>query len=138
LSTVFVLLSRIALNKKVTRSDEEVPMAGEDVPFGGADAWDVATRWARTGLAPLPASVVDRWTGRDVTGDPVTTVGALANLITPIFAENVRDSMLDDLSVPEALTANTLAFFGAGVRKEEQEQTRNYGPRRRSVRRRNR
>lgn len=82
--------------------------------FGGGNAFDVAARFARTKLAPVPGAIVNMLTGEDVVGQPVTPTSTLTSLVTPLSMQNVKDVMTEH-GVPGGAAITALELLGMGV-----------------------
>lgn len=79
-----------------------------------ADAAEVAGRFVRTKLAPVPGGVVDLRSGKNVVGEKVTPTDALKNMVVPMGFEDIYNAMLDQ-GIPKGTAFALLSIFGAGV-----------------------
>jgi diguanylate cyclase (GGDEF)-like protein len=84
------------------------------VGFGADDSYTIATRFARTKLAPIPGTVVNLMVGSDVVGNPVTPGSAIAGLVTPLSLQNVKEIMTEH-GVAEGTAIEMLNLLGMGV-----------------------
>lgn len=124
LTQITVFLSREFGGRVKSRSTgETVPIRGSDVPFGGTTIADVAFRFGRGKLAPLPAIGWDLLTGEDFVGDPATLKSVAMKLPIPITYQNIFETMKDQgiaggtaLTIMEVFgeTIQTFPKFKAG------------------------
>lgn len=112
------LLSRLATGE-TKKGGQLVPIRGENVPYGGANSYDVMARFLRTKLAPLPGGVVNEIVGKDISGQPMTywnhiPVGTLKNLVVPISFEDAAKAFQYQ-GIPKATGLTILSLFGFGL-----------------------
>lgn len=81
---------------------------------GGGNAFDVATSFARTKLAPVPGAIVNMFTGEDMEWQLVTPTSTLTSLVTPLSMQNVKDVMTEH-GVPGGAAITALELLGMGV-----------------------
>lgn len=113
-----VLLSRLGTGETKRLSGKVVPIRGKDVPFGAPTSANVAGRFLRTKLAPIPGSALDVTTGSDVVGQPVTLSSELMEMSVPLTYKDIYKVMIDQ-GVPAGTALALLAVFGAGVQTYE-------------------
>lgn len=80
----------------------------------GENRGDVATRFARGKLAPIPATVVDFMVGRTIIGEEVTVAKEAEKNLLPLIVSDVKDAMKDQ-GVKALFTTYLPAAFGIGV-----------------------
>lgn len=114
---VSVLLSRLASGKTKSLSGKVTPIRGK-VPFGGSNAADVLARFARTKLAPVPGTVVDVVSGKDVVGNPVTPASVAQRLFVPLSLGDIYETMREQ-GVPKGTAISVLSIFGESVQNYE-------------------
>lgn len=128
LAQMTTFLFREGMGESVTGSGNVVPLREKyrlanlwrdepltDKPgYGGQNAYDVAARFARTKLAPIPGAIVNTLTGEDVVGQPVTPGQTVGTLVTPLSMQNVADVMSEH-GVPAGTAITMLELLGMGV-----------------------
>jgi hypothetical protein len=82
--------------------------------FGGDDTFDIATRFLRTKLAPVPGAIVNTAVGKDVIGEDVTPVDTLGSLVTPLTFGNIFDTY-KEYGLPRSMGLFVLELLGMGV-----------------------
>ncbi len=85
---------------------------GEDV-FGQTRG-DVAIRFARGKLAPVPSMVADFMTGRKVTGEEISAKNEVLDMIVPLIYSDIKDAYKDK-GVSALFSIGIPAMFGVGV-----------------------
>ncbi len=95
----------------------------------GQDTWaDVAQHFVRGKLAPAPATVFNVLSREDVVGRPVTPASAGLNAVTPLFVNDVIESM-EDLGVAKGTAVSIATLLGmststyGGTQTPRQQQT---------------
>lgn len=128
LSQVTVFLARELSGESLTGSGAVVPLREKyrianlwreepltDKPgYGGQNAYDVAARFVRTKLAPIPGAIVNLFTGEDVVGNEVSPQQSVTSLVVPLSMQNVKDVMSEH-GVPAGMAITTLELLGMGV-----------------------
>lgn len=130
LAQVTVMLSKVISGEKITTKGDRRPLRDKDglwrisdltdepdlgnVRWGQDTTGDVAARFLRTKLAPLPGALVNVLTGENVIGEKVTIGGELKNLFLPMSLRNVQDVMKEQ-GVPEGSAIFALELLGMGV-----------------------
>jgi hypothetical protein len=128
LSQVTVFLARELSGESLTGSGTVIPLREKyrianlwreepltDKPgYGGQSAYDVAARFVRTKLAPVPGAIVNLFTGEDVVGNEVTPQQSVTSLVVPLSMQNVKDVMSEH-GVPAGMAITALELLGMGV-----------------------
>lgn len=123
LSQSTVIIAQLASGKKKKASSGEVvAIRGEEVPFGGETAYEVATNFLRKKLAPAPGALVDVMHGKDVIGNEVTPGSAIAKLLTPLTGKDIYEEM-EQNGVPTGTALGLMALFGFGVQTHQQKKS---------------
>jgi hypothetical protein len=131
LSQVTVFLAREVTGQKVTTGSDLVPgrtvslrpVEGEKEVFGSENGWDVATRFARTKLAPVPGAIATLVSGENVIGEKQTPGQVAASMVVPMSLQNIADVMTDN-GTPRGAAILTLSMLGMGVQYREPRKTR--------------
>lgn len=105
-------MSRMATNK--TKSLNGGIKSLDSEKFGQDDAADVIWRFTRSKLAPIPGAVIDAKSGKDVTGQKVTTYDAVAKLAEPLSSQEIRQ-LAKEMDVPQTMLGSLLILFGMGA-----------------------
>ncbi len=115
MAQIITFSARIISGKTKSSTTEKItPIRGEDVPFGGSDAFDVTTRFLRGKLSPFFGTFADVATGENVIGEKVTPYSTVRNLVVPLSVRDVYESMLDQ-GIASGSALSVLAIFGAGL-----------------------
>lgn len=140
LSQVTVFLARELSGEKVTTGSDLVPgkvvplrkdltwsevVEGKQpgkAPFGAEDGVDVATRFLRTKLAPVPGAIASTLSGKDVTGNAVTLADTARSMVVPMSLQSVREIMTDN-GMPKGSAIMLLNLLGMGVQYRESRRT---------------
>lgn len=93
-------------------------------PKFGQDNWlDVAERFGRSKLHPIPGTVLNLMQGRDVVGQPSTFKSEAINFISPMSYPDIYDALkAQDLDDGTAITL--LALLGAGINTFQEKEAR--------------
>lgn len=127
LAQVTTFLARELSGESVTGKGEVVPLrdqyrltlqGDEKVEYGAQNAYDVATRFLRTKLAPIPGAIVNAFTGEDVVGNEATPGSIVTSLVVPLSMQNVRDVMAEH-GVPAGTSVTMLELLGMGVQHRD-------------------
>lgn len=124
LSQVIVFAARTATGETVNGRGKERDIRGPKVPFGGEKWSDVAARFARSKLHPVPGAIINLFDGSDLAGNP-TDLQSMAN---PIAWVDPSDShfagpmtwvdvyqALEEQDLPEGVAISLLAMLGEGL-----------------------
>jgi hypothetical protein len=109
-----VLTSRLVTGEITNSKGKSIPIRGEKVPFGGADAADVIGRFARGRLHPTAGSILNILSGKDAVGQPVSIVSELEGSVTPITYQDIVQAYQEN-DIPEATNLAVAAMFGVGL-----------------------
>jgi hypothetical protein len=120
LSQATVVLSRVGTGETVTQRGQTVPIRGK-VPYGAATTPDIIGRFLRTKLSPVIGTSLDVATGKNVVGEEVTPGSAVANVVTPLSFQDIKDVM-EDNGIPKGIAIQLLSIFGMGVQSYGQKQ----------------
>lgn len=125
LADVRKMAARVGIDNVV--SLDGLPEAQEiaPVPYGGDNNFDVAMRFLRSKLAPVPAAAVNVFTGENMIGEPTTIIGEAAGLVAPLSFRDV-DKIMRESGVLKgsALMALNLLGFGVQYRDPEKDYTK--------------
>jgi hypothetical protein len=114
LSQVSTLLGRVGTGEMAAIGGEVRPIRGEQVPFGKPTGADIAMRFLRSKLAPIPAALWDRLlTGKTFAGEPVGGWASIpqeaVNLLAPLSGNDIFQALKE-----QGLTKES-ALFGLGI-----------------------
>ena len=115
ISQVAVFLGRVSTGKTKSTKTGRISSIREDVTFGRRDAAGVIGTIVRSKLAPVPGSVIDVLSGKDITGNKVTLRGEIGELITPLALRDIIDIMQEEESVPVKTAEGLAVIFGVGA-----------------------
>jgi hypothetical protein len=113
LAQVTTFLARTFTGKTTTQAGETRPIRGEG-QYGQATWTDVAKKFVISKLAPMPGTVVALLEGQTFTGEPVTLSNTTSNLIVPLSASDMIDTMKEQGFTPGA-ALTVLSMLGEGV-----------------------
>lgn len=111
---VTVLTSRLATGETKKGKGKIVPIRGDDIPFGSGNSADVIARFLRTKLAPVPGTLVDLASGKNVVGEDVTPLSAAGKLVVPISFGDIYQAMQNQ-GIPKGVAMAILSEFGMGL-----------------------
>jgi hypothetical protein len=114
-------LGQIAVFLARTMTGESVDKYGNvrDIrtaePDFGQDTWkDIALRFGRSKLHPVPSSVIDLLDGSDMMGNAVTIGSEGAGMLSPITWKDIYEAFQEH-GLDETAAIALVAFFGQGV-----------------------
>ena len=114
LAQVTTLIGRLRSGETVNQRGEVKPIVGDEVPFGGRDAYNVLADFVRSKRSPALGTVIDIRLGENVVGEEVDVVSGLLELPKPLIIEDVVEAI-----EAQGYTAGTaigiLAMVGFGV-----------------------
>lgn len=93
-------------------------------PKFGQDNWlDVAERFGRSKLHPIPGTVLNLMQGRDVVGQPATIRSEAINFIAPMTYPDIYEA-LKEQDVDDATAITLLALLGAGINTYQEKEAK--------------
>lgn len=93
-------------------------------PKFGQDNWlDVAERFGRSKLHPIPGTVLNLMQGRDVVGQPATLRSEAVNFIAPMTYPDIYDA-LKEQDVDDGTAIALLALLGAGINTYQEKEAK--------------
>lgn len=111
---VAVFAARSATGETVSTTGKEKAIRGPKVSFGG-DKWsDVAARFARSKLHPVPGAIVNLFDGTDLGGNEATLLNQGVNLSGPVTYMDIYQA-LEEQDLPEGVSLGLLAMLGEGL-----------------------
>ena len=109
------LLARILTNStKSTRTGEVRSLSDKDNDFGSRNIADVFLTFMRGKADPAIGAFVNSRVGTDVTGQEVTKLSLLDDLVTPMAAGDTVKALID-LGIPLGTAEGLVAMLGVGV-----------------------
>lgn len=120
---VIVFASRTATGEKKSLTGKVSPIRGDKVPYGG-DRWtDVAARFARSKLHPVPGAIVNLFDGTDLAGQKADITNQALNLSAPVTYMDIYQA-LEEQDLPEGVSLGLLALLGEGLQTYNRKPTR--------------
>lgn len=122
LSQITALVGRLQTGETVSARGKVTPIRGEDVPYGGRDAWDVISDFLRSKLSPVLGTGVDLLAGENVVGEKTTLKTELVPFrdarqplaaATPLIWEDVYEA-IEAQGVPAGTAIGIMAALGWG------------------------
>jgi hypothetical protein len=98
--------------KKNTTDGQIVKLNGKKFPF--ENRVTVLGRFFRSKLAPVPGSLWNIWSGKNMVGEDVTLGGELARGVLPLYLQDLNEILEEEGPTGLMMTAIP-AFFGIGV-----------------------
>ena len=95
-------------------SSKTTSIRGKDIPFGRGGASGTLGRFLRGKLSPMFGSMLNILEGENVVGDEVTFKSESINLLTPIAAGEVLETMQEQ-GVLRGSALSILSIFGMGI-----------------------
>jgi len=111
---VVVFAARTATGEKVSGTGKETDIRGPHVPYGG-DKWtDVAAKFARSKLHPVPGAIVNLFDGTDLAGNKADLTNQALNMSAPVTYIDIYQA-LEEQDLPEGVALSLLALLGEGL-----------------------
>lgn len=107
------LVSQLVTGEKKSASSGNISDLSGDGRFGESRG-DVAARFVRGKLAPVPSSVWNLATGRNVVGEKVTLESELLQHLSPLIISDMKEA-IQDKGVSALFTMGIPSIFGVGV-----------------------
>lgn len=93
-------------------------------PKFGQDNWaDVALRFGRSKLHPIPGSVLNLMQGRDLVGQPATIKSEAINFVSPMTYPDIYDALRAQ-DVDDGTAITLLALLGAGINTYQEKEAK--------------
>jgi hypothetical protein len=108
---VVTFMTQVSMGQKKSMDGEIVDVRGENKKWGEDSTFDIAAKFLRKKLAPIPAAVVNVYDGEDVVGNKATLATATAGLFIPLAAREVVETMTAR-GVPEGQAIAMLNLLG--------------------------
>lgn len=114
LAQVSTFIARMATRETKNSSGKIIPLTGPKVPYKGDTPVVVATRFARSKLAPVPGAIANLEQGEDMVGNPTSVGGEAMKLAYPITYQDVYQAVKDQ-GVPAGTAQGLLTVLGMGL-----------------------
>lgn len=104
--------------RKSTSSGEIIDLDGTG--YGGQDKWTPVQKFFRTKLAPVPGSVLNLTTGKDVLGQETSISKEALKSVVPLYVQDVAQIIANPGGgggVTDVAKTAVPAFFGVGVQR---------------------
>jgi hypothetical protein len=115
LSQVAVLVSKIFAGKTtspITGISKDI--RGPEAPFGASNSFELVANFLRSKLSPMAGTAVNFAVGKDLSGQPVTAQGAVAQLVTPLSIRDIYQAVQSE-GVPAGSALGLVSLLGAGM-----------------------
>lgn len=107
-------LSRSVTGEKTTNTGKKVDIRTDSPKFGGEQWSDLALRFGRTKLNPVPANFIDWMNGTDLMGKKVSATKTAAEFVMPMTYGDIYDAMKEQ-DIPTGTAISLLGFLGEGI-----------------------
>lgn len=114
LSQVATLISRATTGETTTISGKTIPLRGDKTKFGQRDMFRVLADFGRSKLHPMPATIINLLSSKDLAGQPVDVKSELGRAAMPITYKDIYDALREH-GLAEGGALGLLAFFGEGL-----------------------
>jgi hypothetical protein len=114
LAQATVLLARTIAGMKTTQAGETVPTRGADLGYGKQTGADIAVRYLRGGLAPIPGAFWNSLAGTNFMGEPITLGNQAKDLLMPLSWSDLVDASIAQ-GVPKGAALGLISMLGDGV-----------------------
>jgi hypothetical protein len=114
LAQVITFAARTVRGSTKTLGGRVVPIRGEKVPFGGSKWSDVAARFVRTKLHPVPGAIANLFDGTDLVGNKITLKQQATNMSMPITYADIYQTLREQ-GLGRGLALSLLTFLGEGL-----------------------
>lgn len=111
------VFSQIASGERKTQAGEIIPLSRKKFPF--ETRFDVAERFLRGKLAPVPSLALELFEGSKMFGEELKVSREFTENVTPLYLQDIKESF-EQLGPWSMLTVGTPAFFGVGVQTYEE------------------
>jgi len=110
--------------RKNTTTGEIVELNGKKFPF--QNRMTVLSNFFRSKLAPVPGSLWNIWSGKNMVGEEVTPQGELTRGIVPLYLQDLNQILEEEGPTGVMMTAIP-AFFGIGVQSYKPKDKKKHG-----------
>lgn len=117
LAQAATLIGRTVTGKTVTAKGRVIPIRkieGQKPRYGDPTWTDVAARFARTKMHPIPGALANLFEGTAMDGSETSVVKETGNLVGPITYFDIYKA-LSEQDIPDAAAMSLLAFLGEGL-----------------------
>jgi hypothetical protein len=103
--------------------------AAPDAPtrYGQDDWYDVAARFARTKMHPVPGNIANLFSGTEMDGSPASLGRSVGHMVSPITYFDVYDALLKN-DLPTGTALSLLTILGEGLQTYNKQQNKTQGP----------
>lgn len=114
--------SQLISGERKTQKKKVIPLSAKKFPF--ETRLDVAERFFKGKLAPVPGLALELFEGQKLYGDEIKFTKEVAENAIPLYLQDI-DEALDQIGPWALLTVGAPAFFGVGVQTYEEKQKAN-------------
>jgi len=107
------VIAQISRQRKKSTTTGEIIELDDNAAFGETTG-DIATRFVRNKLAPIPAAIWNFKTGRTSVGEKVTVKDQLFSNLTPLLVQQMIEASQEE-GVMSALSLGVPSVFGVGA-----------------------
>lgn len=116
------VISQIASGARKTQKKKIIPLSKKKFPF--ETRLDVAGRFLKGKLAPIPGLAIELFEGQKLYGDEIKFTQEIAENAIPLYLQDI-DEAIEEIGPWAFLTVGAPAFFGVGVQTYEEKQKEN-------------
>ena len=117
------VFSQISTGKKKTLRGDIVDLSPDEFPFD--TRLDVATRFGRGKLAPIPGLALEIVDGQKLFGGDIEVKGEIAEKIIPLYLQDLKEA-IDEEGAEALFNVGIPAFFGVGVQTYKPKKSNKY------------
>jgi hypothetical protein len=117
LAQAATLIGRTVTGETVTTKGRVIPIRkveGQKPRYGDPTWTDVAARFARTKMHPVPGALANLFEGTSMDGTETSVVKETGNLVGPITYFDIYKA-LSEQDIPDATAMSLLALLGEGL-----------------------
>ena len=116
------VFSQMVTGARKTQKGEIIPLSRKKFPF--ETRFDVAERFFRGKLAPVPSLALELFEGSKMFGEELKFTQEVAENITPLYLQDIQEAF-NQLGGSAMFTVGIPAFFGVGVQTYEEKKKEN-------------
>lgn len=113
------VFSQLASGERKTAKGEILPLSAKKYPF--ETRLDVAARFFRGKLAPIPGLALELLEGQKLFGDPLTIDQKILDNSVPLYLQDIKDAM-KELGPQALFEVGIPGFFGVGTQTYKEKQ----------------
>lgn len=111
------VFSQLATGERKTQQGKVIPLSKKKFPF--ETRLDVAERFLRGKLAPIPSLALEVFEGQKLYGEELKPLTEIQENITPLYLQDIGEAF-EQLGPSALISVGVPAFFGVGVQTFEE------------------